>query len=81
MFYFERLTFSLKMKWMSLTNRLQKTDALLSEIETLFETYVKEMKYLRNFSEGTLVGYRDPSKNRRNMPIVYRQQRTWLIVY
>lgn len=43
---------------MSLTNGFQQT----GDIETLFERYVKEMRFLRNFSERTLVGYREAFK-------------------
>lgn len=38
----------------------QKTEQ--EQIETLFETYVKEMRFLRNFSERTLIGYREVFK-------------------
>src|SRR5438132_1173047 len=37
-------------------------DLSVGSIETLFETYVKEMRYLRNFSERTLEGYREAFK-------------------
>ena len=38
----------------------QKTEQ--EQIETLFETYVKEMRFLRDFLECTLVGYREVFK-------------------
>jgi integrase/recombinase XerD len=47
---------------MILTNGSQKTGENLSEIEALFEQYVKEMRFLRNFSERTLIGYREVFK-------------------
>jgi hypothetical protein len=33
------------------------------QIETLFEQYVKEMRFLRNFSERTLDGYKEIFKS------------------
>lgn len=44
---------------MILTTGSQKNTEHLSEIESLFEQYVKEMRFLRNFSERTLTGYRE----------------------
>jgi len=40
---------------MDLTTGSQNTET----IESLFEQYVKEMRYLRNFSERTITGYRE----------------------
>lgn len=46
---------------MDLTHRLAENDEK-ARIAALFEEYVKEMRYLRNFSERTLIGYRDVFK-------------------